>query len=64
MKGDAVRSINFDRIAVHHEKSFLIMDCEKCESAGFIVDAHKMLLVREKIDVLRIITADWEAVLK
>jgi len=53
----AVRFIDLKFLAVHNKKPFLIINREKCDTAGLMVDRSDMLVIRKNADILGIAAA-------
>ena len=56
----AVWLVDRNAAVAHNEKTFFIVDLKE-GNTSLVVDGGQMLSVREDRDVLRVVTADWEA---
>lgn len=54
----AVRIVHTDRQTAHNHQVLLIVQCEEGQSAGVVVYADNMLVVREDVQLLRVVAAD------
>lgn len=58
MDHDAIRLVDAQRLSLHQEIVLLVIDLENADLIIFMIQCHKMLVVREDADCLRKLSAD------